>query len=59
MLLTDKRLLDCAHAVNTKVLATLLRLVGQGVGSRTGCADVELLDPVLAHVGDKDEGANS
>ena len=49
--------MDCAHAVNAKVLATLLRLEGQSVSGGTGRADVELLDTVLAHVGDVDEGA--
>lgn len=51
--------MDCAHAINAKVLATLLRLEGQGVGGGTGRANVELLDTVLAHVGDVDKGTHS
>ena len=58
-ILTDKRLLDGAHAINAKVLSALLGLVDQGVDGRAGRADGQPLDAVLAHVGDIDEGADS
>ena len=59
MILTDKRLFYCAHAINAKVLSALLGLVDQGVDGGAGGADGKPLDPILAHVGDIDEGANS
>ena len=51
--------MDCSHAINPEVLTTLLGLEGEGVGSWLGDADVELLDAVLAHVWDVDEGTDS
>ena len=51
--------MDGAHAINAKVLATLLRLVDQGVDRRAGRTNGESPDAVLAHVGDVDEGPDS
>ena len=58
-ILTDKWLLDGAHAINAKVLATLLGLVDQGVDRRAGWANGQPPDAVLTHVGDVDEGPDS